>query len=117
MPLLSPSPSEPRIWPCTPPQIWQNPPQKLKGTFSGQSTITIGHHERGSQLVVSDVAGRMWSALEGSNIVYPTGPHDMALTSQQEWWEAGVGVGMRSLGSGVLVEEEEWKEFDWMDFW
>ena len=33
------------------------------------------------QLAVSYAEGSLWSALEGSDIVYPAGPHDAALES------------------------------------
>ena len=69
------------------------------------------------QLAVSYAEGSSWSALKGSDVVYPAGPHDVALESRQEQREAGVGVGMGSLGRGLVEEEEAQKElFDWMDF-
>mmetsp|Transcript_21357 Transcript_21357/g.39249 ORF Transcript_21357/g.39249 Transcript_21357/m.39249 type:complete len:317 (+) Transcript_21357:2-952(+) len=86
------------------------------GTFT-RDVAAQQEQQQHCQLAVSYAEGSSWSALEGSDIVYPAGPHDVALESRQERREAGVGVGMGSLGGGLVEGKGAQKElFDWMDF-
>ena len=47
--------------------------------------------------------------MEGSDVVYPAGPHEVALDSSERRAEEGIGAGM-----GDIVTDK--KPFDWMDF-
>ena len=74
----------------------------------GSCTIMANSGLNKCQLAVAYAEGSSWTALEGSDVVYPAGPHDRALQSKEEMVEAGVGLGMED------VTDEN--EFDWMDF-
>ncbi|KAL7500233.1 hypothetical protein ACHAWT_010952 [Skeletonema menzelii] len=60
------------------------------------------------QLAVSYAEGSSWTAVEGSDVCYPGGPHETPLTTNEQRMAEGVGVGMGEVGAG--------KEFDWLDF-
>lgn len=70
-----------------------------------------GGREQRCSMAVSYAEGSSWSANEGSDIVYPGGPHDATLEGAEEKREAGVGRGM-----GSLTGEKGGEAFDWMDF-
>ena len=79
-------------------------------TVSGQVSNGGSHGFERCQVAVSYAEGSSWTAVEGSDVVYPMGPHEEELENHQEQLEAGVGVGMGNLGKNGD------KEFDWMDF-
>ena len=79
-------------------------------TVSGQVSNGESHGFERCQVAVSYAEGSSWTAVEGSDVVYPMGPHEEELENHQEQLEAGVGVGMGNLGKNGD------KEFDWMDF-
>jgi len=81
----------------------------------GSCTISAGsNNERQCKLSVSYAEGSSWAAIESNDIVYPAGPHDMALVSKEERVAAGIGEGM---GSYVETDkEDDENDFDWMDF-
>ncbi|KAL7534899.1 hypothetical protein ACHAXR_007993 [Thalassiosira sp. AJA248-18] len=72
------------------------------GVCSHVSTQTASSYQ--CKLAVSYAEGSSWTALEGSDVVYPAGSHEMGLEGREARLGAGVGVGMGS------------EEFDWMDF-
>jgi len=57
---------------------------------------------------VSYAEGSSWTALEGSDVVYPAGLHDKGLWTKEDRLAVGIGAGMGDVG--------EQKEFDWLDF-
>ncbi|KAL7480759.1 hypothetical protein ACHAW6_006416 [Cyclotella cf. meneghiniana] len=59
------------------------------------------------KLAVAYAEGSTWTAAEGSDVVYPAGPHEFAV-EEGERMENGVGVGMGDVREG--------QAFDWMDF-
>ena len=59
------------------------------------------------KLAVAYAEGSTWTAAEGSDVVYPSGPHDAALTVEK-LEENGIGAGMGDVTSG--------KSFEWPDF-
>jgi len=59
-------------------------------------------------LAVSYAEGSSWTAVEGSDVCYPGGPHETPLENSKERMAGGVGLGMGEIDAG--------KEFDWMDF-
>jgi len=81
----------------------------------GSCTISSdSNNERQCKLSVSYAEGSSWAAIESNDIVYPAGPHDMALVSKEERVAAGIGEGM---GSYVETDkEDDENDFDWMDF-
>ena len=84
----------------------------------GSCTISSdSNNERQCKLSVSYAEGSSWAAIESNDIVYPAGPHDMALVSKEERLAAGIGEGM---GSYVETDEDKngdkTNDFDWMDF-
>jgi len=82
----------------------------------GTCTQVAGPEQR-CQLAVSYAEGSTWTALAGSDVVYPAGPHDAALTGREERLEQGVGAGMGNyVQKDVTSELEKKGEFDWMDF-
>ena len=75
------------------------------------SCSPTGHDGGGGDtchLAVSYAEGSTWTAVEGSDVVYPSGPHGDALAGQGERDAEGVGAGMADVGDG--------EPFEWMDF-
>lgn len=60
------------------------------------------------KLSVSYAEGSSWTAIGGSDVCYPAGPHQTPLLDNDTRKAEGVGVGMGEIDAG--------KEFDWMDF-
>ena len=60
------------------------------------------------QMAVSYAEGSSWTAVEGSDVCYPGGPHESPLATNEQRMAEGVGAGMGDVAAG--------KEFDWLDF-
>mmetsp|Transcript_9241 Transcript_9241/g.20842 ORF Transcript_9241/g.20842 Transcript_9241/m.20842 type:complete len:930 (+) Transcript_9241:98-2887(+) len=97
--------------------------------LSSADDVQNTNDQRHCQLTVAYAEGSTWTALEGSDIVYPAGPHEVALgDGREERMENGVGAGMGNYyvaenggntdnAAGGGGEEEKAKgEFDWIDF-
>ena len=74
---------------------------------SNSEVVTSDDHQV-CQMAVSYAEGSSWTAIEGSDVVYPAGPHETALLDYETRKAEGVGSGMGEIDAG--------KEFDWMDF-
>ena len=61
------------------------------------------------QLAVAYAEGSSWTAVEGSDVLYPGGCHEIALEDGEERKEYGVGLGMEDLGGNG-------GDFDWGEF-
>jgi hypothetical protein len=75
------------------------------------STLSLGKY---CKLAVAYAEGSTWTAVEGSDVVYPGGPHEFALGDdeggKEERMENGVAVGMADFG-GENQGKFEWDEF------
>mmetsp|Transcript_22593 Transcript_22593/g.38525 ORF Transcript_22593/g.38525 Transcript_22593/m.38525 type:complete len:822 (-) Transcript_22593:2122-4587(-) len=60
------------------------------------------------QLAVAYAEGSSWTAVEGSDVCYPGGPHETPLANNEQRMAEGVGLGMGEIDAG--------KEFDWLNF-
>eukprot|EP00984_Skeletonema_dohrnii_P009610 scaffold3677_cov94-Skeletonema_dohrnii-CCMP3373.AAC.4 len=60
------------------------------------------------QLAVAYAEGSSWTAVEGSDVCYPGGPHETPLANNEQRMAEGVGFGMGEIDAG--------KEFDWLNF-
>lgn len=60
------------------------------------------------EMAVSYAEGSSWTAVEGSDVCYPLGPHETALLDYETRKAEGVGSGMGQIDEG--------RAFDWMDF-
>lgn len=72
------------------------------------SNPQVAESEQVCKLAVSYAEGSSWTAVEGSDVCYPGGPHDTALANNEQRMAEGVGVGMGEIDVG--------EEFDWLDF-
>lgn len=73
-----------------------------------RSDPLVAESDQVCMLAVSYAEGSSWTAVEGSDVCYPGGPHETPLANNKERMAEGVGVGMGEIDAG--------KEFDWMDF-
>ena len=71
------------------------------------SNPQVADSDQVCQMAVSYAEGSSWTAVEGSDVCYPGGPHESPLADNEKRIAEGVGLGMGGIAG---------KEFDWMDF-